>query len=244
MSGVRYDSQINMKVTPTEDNHVVRLKDLLEYLSGLVTSPVTVVTNSPLEAAWTFSSATGEFTALTTDLDAITYDGVSLSDNDRILLTGQVDKTQNGIYLVTVSGTNTILVRADDMSDSDQLKQGIIVPVTFGDDNGGTRWKLSLGSMPATLGTTDLIFNKEVVDFSKVDEMTFLLEGDDDTTEYIITHNWNTLNVLHELYDATTLETVNIEFKRVSVNAVQVVLGEPLGDGNDLVLVIHSKVVK
>ena len=31
MSGIKYTSQINMQVPPTEDNHVVRKKDLEDY---------------------------------------------------------------------------------------------------------------------------------------------------------------------------------------------------------------------
>jgi hypothetical protein len=52
---------------------------------------------------------------------ALAIDGVTLSTSDRVLVTGQTNQTQNGVYVVTNTGsgsTNWILTRSDDADTS------------------------------------------------------------------------------------------------------------------------------
>ena len=170
---------------------------------------------------------------------------MTVAQGYRILLAAQSDLTQNGIYVITTlsDGTTTaVLTRADDFDDSTDIIAGTIVPVTAGDNNGGTNWKLTPATVPATMDTTNLVFTKQATDTKRVTEMTFTITGDDATVSYPFTHNLATRNVTHELYDTTTGETVVAQFTRTSANAVRVDIGAPLGTGTNLTLVIRAEV--
>lgn len=65
-----------------------------------------------------------------------TIDGVTLSDGDRVLLAGQTDLTENGIYVV--SGTD--LVRASDYDTASEIQAGDFVFVSGGTDYAATGW--------------------------------------------------------------------------------------------------------
>jgi len=86
-------------------------------------------------------------------------DGVSLSLNDRILVTGQSTASQNGIYYVTTVGTgsNGTWARSQDTNSTGELLGGTIVMVTEGTVYADTQWKLTTND-PITIGSTALTF--------------------------------------------------------------------------------------
>ncbi len=79
--------------------------------------------------------------------------GVSLTTGDRVLLVGQTDPAENGIW--TYNGT--ALVRADD-ADADALSSGAAVAVTEG-TGGNSVWLLTTDD-PITVGTTGLVWTQ------------------------------------------------------------------------------------
>lgn len=89
-------------------------------------------------------------------------DGVSISLNDRILVTGQTDKSQNGIYKVSSvgAGSNGTWVRTNDADGNEDVSAGMVVMVTSGEAFGDTRWKLTTDD-PIVVGTTDLDFEQD-----------------------------------------------------------------------------------
>ena len=243
MSGIKTFVQSDLRIAPTEQNHLVRLQDMMEYVAGLTKSAVRVVMDTPFISTYDAPSLT---LTQTTAADLV-VDGVTLDLGDRVLVAAQADATQNGIYTVTTLGdtTNTIeavLTRADDFNASVDIVQGTIVPVTEGTVNANSRWKLTPATIPATLDVTALNFEKDVTDFSKVVEFTYAIVADDSTTLYPIAHNLNTLFITHELYEDATGETVVAVFRRTSANAAEVEFGAPLGTGNDMTLIIHAEV--
>ena len=87
-------------------------------------------------------------------------DGVTLSLNDRILVTGQSTGSQNGIYYVSTlgSGSNGTWTRStDDNGTSGVLDAGTIIMVTEGSAYADTQWKLTTDN-PITIGVTALTF--------------------------------------------------------------------------------------
>jgi len=243
MAGIRYLSQINMEVAPQTENHLVRVKDMIEYVASMTKLPVRVVLTVPFDG--TYNTTAMDLTqVIPTEL---VIDGVTVNVDDRILLVAQTDATQNGIYVVDTLGVDSdaaaVLVRAEDFNSSQELINGIIIPVVEGDENAGSRWKLSLDTIPAILDMADIIFTKQkAIVATRVVEMTLLLEGDDDDMLYEIEHNMDSLNVVGTLRDNNTGETVYATFRRVDADNVEVELGVPLGDGNDLTLILTAQV--
>ena len=88
-------------------------------------------------------------------------DGVNLSLNDRVLVTGQTNKAQNGIYDVDTvgSGANGTWVRSGDTNTTGELLAGTIVMVTEGVIYADTQWKLTTND-PIVIGVSELIFEQ------------------------------------------------------------------------------------
>jgi hypothetical protein len=88
-------------------------------------------------------------------------DGVNLSINDRVLVTGQSNAAQNGIYEVDTvgSGSNGTWTRSSDTNTTGELLAGTIVMVTEGLIYADTQWKLVTDD-PIVIGTSELIFEQ------------------------------------------------------------------------------------
>lgn len=88
-----------------------------------------------------------------------TVDSVSISVNDRILVTAQTTTSQNGIYKVSIvgAGSNGTWVRASDANESIEVTAGMTIMVTEGSTYADTQWKLTTNN-PITLDTTGLVF--------------------------------------------------------------------------------------
>ena len=240
MAGIKTYVQTDMRVAPTENNHLVRYQDMVNYVNALTAESVRVKMRNAL--AGTYNGTDMTFTLAAPG--ELKIDGIVLALNDRLLLAGQTDKTQNGIYVVTVLGDSTtkaVLTRAADFNSSAKIKNGLIIPVLEGDTNAMTRWKVSVGVIPFIMDSANIEFSKEVPDITKVVEQAFIIRGDDDQTVYNFHHGWNTMNVTEKFIDDEGC-TVVAELRRVSPNDVRVVLGIPLGDVNDLTLVLRAEV--
>ncbi|UZD97404.1 phage tail protein [Pseudomonas corrugata] len=83
-----------------------------------------------------------------------TIDGVTLLAGDRVLVKNQVAGKDNGIYLVTLSGS---WVRAADADTSLEVTPGLFVHVEQGTANADSCWQLATDA-PIILGVTDLVF--------------------------------------------------------------------------------------
>ena len=88
-------------------------------------------------------------------------DGVNLTVNDRVLVTGQNTASQNGLYLVSTlgSGSNGTWVRTNDGNENGEIEAGMIIMVTEGVIYQDTQWKL-ITDNPIVIGTTPLIFTQ------------------------------------------------------------------------------------
>jgi hypothetical protein len=79
-------------------------------------------------------------------------DGVTLAENDRVLVRAQTNKTQNGIYKV-VAGS---LVRTADFDDGIEVNGGEYVFVKGGDVYAGTAWVVTAPDSAATMGVSEI----------------------------------------------------------------------------------------
>jgi hypothetical protein len=88
-------------------------------------------------------------------------DGVNLSLNDRVLVTGQSTASQNGLYLVATvgSGSNGTWTRTGDGNETGEIEAGMIVMVTEGVVYQDTQWKL-ITDNPIVIDTTPLTFTQ------------------------------------------------------------------------------------
>lgn len=81
-------------------------------------------------------------------------DGITLGDGDRILLKNQVTASENGVYVVQLSGAP---VRSDDFDENSEVTTGAAVFVEQGTENGSSLFFLSTVN-PIVVGSTDLSF--------------------------------------------------------------------------------------
>jgi hypothetical protein len=88
-----------------------------------------------------------------------TVDGVNLQVNDRVLVVGQTNASQNGIYFVSTlgSGSNGTWTRTLDSNQNAEVTSGVIVNTVEGTEYAGTLWKLTTQD-PITIGSTGLTF--------------------------------------------------------------------------------------
>ena len=241
MSGIKTYAQFDMHVAPTEEKHLVRLDDMLRYVAGKIKNPVRAVLNTNLAAAYDGTAKT-----LTQSSPAtVVIDGVTLVVGDRALIAGQTDKTQNGIYVMTTAGVTSsvaaVFTRAADFDEASDILSNVKIPVSEGTANHDSTWVLTTDTLPIVLDSTNLEFARDSGLLTRVEELTFTLVGDDATETFTFSHNLNTLNVTHEIYDANG-DTVVAQFQRTSVNDVKVTLGEALATGDDLTLVVRARV--
>ena len=83
-------------------------------------------------------------------------DGVTLAAGDRVLVMGQTDPTENGVYVVSDTAS-TAPSRASDFETADQFVKGTVVFITSGTVNAGRTFTVS--TKPTTIGTDSWLWN-------------------------------------------------------------------------------------
>jgi len=88
-------------------------------------------------------------------------DGVTLAEDDRVLVTAQSTGSQNGLYIVATvgAGSDGTWVRTSDGNETGEIEAGMIVMVTEGTVYADTQWKL-ITDNPIVIGTTALTFTQ------------------------------------------------------------------------------------
>jgi hypothetical protein len=154
--------------SPTTNNDAANK----EYVDSIVAAgvhfhdPVRVEATSNLNA--TYNNGTAGVGATLTNAGtqaALVLDGVTLSVADRVLIYLQTDQTENGVYVVTDTGsvsTNWILTRASDadtyvVSSPDGLSEGSTFFVLEGTIGAGDIYSCNTAGV-ITFGTTNITF--------------------------------------------------------------------------------------
>jgi len=162
-------------------------------------------------------------------------DGVNLSLNNRVLVTGQTSKSQNGIYYVTTVGTgsNGTWARSVDANTTGEVLAGMIVMVTEGGQYSDTQWKL-LTDDPITIGVTELTFAQNF-------GVPYTAAAIPPTANVVVGSQWfdTDTNVLYEyMYDGTSYYWIDITGPAIGTNGAQA--GTYLANGNSNVAINDS----
>ena len=123
-----------------------------------------------------------------------TLDGVTLATGDRVLVKNQTDATENGLYVVAVSGAPT---RSSDADTAAEITASFAVFVEEGTVNADSGWTLT-NNGTITVGTSELSFTQ----FTGLGQIT---AGDG------LTKTANTLNVVPGDGLAVTADSVKID---------------------------------
>jgi len=234
MSGQVFKNQIDMRIPATEPSHLISRQEMIDFMASVQKDDAQAVSLDNL--------ATGAGTdttklILTTPLTSL--NGRTLAVDDRIIVKGQTLKTQNGIYEYEDS---TTLNRAEDFDEDSELVPGTVIKVVAGDLTGAT-FKLVLGgAKPYILGSTAIDFDQVITDVAKVTEYTEIIEGDDTTLNFPVTHGLNTAAVTVDVVDLTTGEDIGVQVKRNGVNEVRIIFGEPPVTGEDHLVIVRAYV--
>ena len=163
-----------------------------------------------------------------------TLDGVTLATGNRVLVKDQADATENGIYVVAVSGAPT---RSTDADTAAEITASFAVFVEEGTANADSGWTLT-NNGTVTIGTTQLTFtqftglgqitagagltktantldviagagivvnaNDVTIDTAVVVRKYAVAIGDGSATSITVTHNLNTRDVTVGVYSATS----------------------------------------
>jgi hypothetical protein len=162
-------------------------------------------------------------------------DGVTLNQNDRILVTGQTSKSQNGLYYATTvgSGSNGTWTRSVDADTTGEVLAGMIVMVTEGSQYADTQWKL-LTDDPIVLGTTQLTFAQNF-------GVPYTAATIPPTANLVVGSQWfnTSTNVLYEyMYDGTSYYWIDITGPAIGTNGA--VTGNSLINGTSSIIVASN----
>jgi len=183
-------------------------------------------------AANLFSTTNVALTGSTNTLNIDTYGALTSADSGyRIVLTGQTDDTEDGIYVYTDNGTSYTLTRAADGTPYTEL-EGATIYILEGTTKAGTSWTQSNHYLTSFAGQTwvqlagpgvftagngiDITSNVISADAGtgitvtsggiNIDTSVVVTKyaanvGDGTATSYTITHNLGTKDVIVSVYD-------------------------------------------
>lgn len=174
-----------------------------------------------------------------------TIDGITLVAGDRVLVKNQSTASQNGIYVVA-SGA---WARSTDADENAEVTTGLAVVVTEGTTQAGGQYRLSTTGT-IVVGTTALTFaqfgtgtsytqgtgisisgNVISIDTAVVTRKVSASIGNGSATSINVNHGLGTLDVVVQVYEISTGETVDCDVTRSSTS--QVTLGFAVAPTNN-----------
>lgn len=194
---------------------------------------------------WKQSVRAATTTNIATLSGLLTIDGITLVAGDRVLVKDQSTQSQNGIW-VAASGA---WARSTDADENAEVTAGLSVMVTEGTTQADTQWRLTTND-PITVGTTSLVFsqigagtsytqgtgisisgNTIAIDTATVPRKFVANVGTGAATSIAVTHGLGTLDVIVQVYEVATGETVECDVTRNSTS--QVTLGFTTAPANN-----------
>jgi len=210
-------NNIKLRTTPNAPDDVPHIQWVMEYVGGRTKMPVRVV--SIVNIAGTYEQA--DMTLAVAATGALVIDGVPLVIGDRLLLAGQTNGWQNGIYVVTNAGnadTQALLTRAGDFNSSGLIASGVSVNVNNGTNYANSKWRL-MTEGDVILGTTYLEWAK-VAETIAVQKYVEVVIGDNLATMFAVVHNLGTEDLFVSVTSASTRLPVFVAWEIVDSNSI------------------------
>lgn len=170
--------QVPLATTREEAVNLGQVKDLI---NRYMKDPVRVATTTELTGTYADN-------VLTLDSAVTQIDGVTLAENDAVLVKDQLDKNQNGVYIIDATGA--ILTRRADFEEGIIILNNTFVNVMEGTGNGDTRWTI-ISDGTLTVGTNNISFVKDIDTAEGVHAFKGTITGDDVTTSFQVAHGLN-----------------------------------------------------
>lgn len=129
---------------------------------------------------------------------AISTDSSSPSVNDRLLVKNQVSTFQNGLYVITATGSGIavfVLTRTADFDQSTDIRTGQAVFITSGSTLGSTTWDVNSADTPV-MGTDAITFAQSAGPGSFVGGNGITITGNSIAINTAVTVDLNTAQVL------------------------------------------------
>lgn len=150
---------------PTQATHAANKAYVDNVASGLdvkASVKCVAIVNQPLTTAGQATHAADPYNYEYTNNNPVTIDGYTVAAGDRILLVGQTDQLQNGIFVVKEVGGGSspcVLARPADATDG-TLTGGAFVFVEQGATYGDTGWVCTTDDDPLEIGNTLIEFTQ------------------------------------------------------------------------------------
>lgn len=182
-----------------------------------------------------------------------TIDGISLVAGERVLVKDQTTASQNGLYVVASGAWS----RSTDADTDADFTSGLAVMVTEGTTQGDTQWRVTTNDT-IVVGTTAIVFaqigagtsyvegngiditgNTISIDTAVTVRKYAASIGDGAATSIAVTHSLGTLDVIVQVFENSTGDTVECDVTRNSTS--QVTLGFVAAPAtNALRVVVHA----
>lgn len=216
---------IQQEATPNAPKHLVTLEVVEQLLSGKLKAPVRLVSTTDLVGTYVGAP---DFELTLTATGELEIDGVKVNVGDRVLLAGQTDQTQNGIYTVEAAGEDgptppaapAELKRASDFNDSGLIQQGVTINVMEGDSHANFSFRLVTGGT-ITLDSTALEF-VSVTPSTGAAKFAETITGDSVLTEFDVDHNLGSEDVTVQVFDLANHAAVLTDISVKDSNTVTI----------------------
>ena len=158
-------AQLNIPTSPTATTHAASKEYVDSVASGLdVKKSVRACSTSNITGTYTAANETqsaGSGIIWSGVSTTLIVDGVTLADNDRVLLAGQTTQAGNGIVIYNkTGGTFTRATDADNAVSSTEVSGGMFTFCEEGTNNADTGYVLSSPNGAVTFGTDNLVFTQ------------------------------------------------------------------------------------
>lgn len=220
----------------TDPKHLVNKQYVDDLLERNLKQPVRLATTENISG--TYNSSNQRFQGTSKILE---IDGTLVNKDDRILIKDQLDKTQNGIYIVIDKGSSSspfILERSSDFNTSEKIPKNLFIRVSEGKTQADILFQL-VNDETIVLDTTPIIFSPyKAGGIDSVDKNIVKVTGNGIQTSFNIIHNLKSEDVIVTVKNENDIILTNYEI--VDSNSLKIIFDTPLENGVELKVIVFG----